>query len=289
MAINENPASGRKIFFLYPTFSHRNVVIPSLRKQEYEIYIIDRYKDAKTILRTCPDAICYINIDTGMEPTQWVNFINSFQHEEALSSIMLGVISDRATTIIKNTFLLNTQLPGGFIDSRFLTEDELAAHLQSVFDINGCKGRRAYVRADCKDDLSAVLKLRGSSLIMKLLDISTVALACLTTKEMGMQLQPGMMLRDAVIFFGERRLAINTAVQSVKLGERHATVVLLFQGMISVNKLLIHEYMAERLQKNLLAIAAAAPADSTDYSRPVPAPAETAGSEEAGAEGAVTA
>lgn len=267
MSIHENPVQGRRIFFVNPSFAMRTVAVPILRRQEYEIYVIDSYRTIKTILRANPDSLCYINIDKEMEFAQWINFINSCTNDKDFDSILMGVMSEKATTIIKNAFLLKTIIPGGFVDCRFLKNDDIVEFFRKVFDLNGCKGRRAYVRADCKDDLSAVMKLRGSSIMFKLLDISVVGAACLCTREIGQQFSPNVLLRDTTVFIGEKEFVTNSSVLSVKVGEQHATIVIMFQNMTDAHKALIHEYMSGRLYEKIMSISETAPPDDTDYSK----------------------
>ena len=68
-------------------------IISNLRKKEYEVYIIESFRDAKNLLRKNPDSVLFINIDAQLSIGAWFNFLRSFYKEESLKTIQATVIS----------------------------------------------------------------------------------------------------------------------------------------------------------------------------------------------------
>ena len=83
---------GRKISFLNPAYAIKKDIISSLRKKEYEVYIIESFRDAKNLLRKNPDSVLFINIDAQLSIGAWFNFLRSFDKEESLKTIQATVI-----------------------------------------------------------------------------------------------------------------------------------------------------------------------------------------------------
>ena len=61
-----NPVTGRKVYFLNPTYTLRDHIISALWDSEYEVYIIEDYQYVKNVLRKNPNSILYINIDVQL-------------------------------------------------------------------------------------------------------------------------------------------------------------------------------------------------------------------------------
>lgn len=120
---------GRKIFFLNPAYSVRNEVITELQNEEYEVYIIESYRDAKNLLRLNENAILFINVDAQLAMNSWYNFIRTFEKEDVLSSIYIGIISERIRPADRELFLTTAQIPAGITmldtDMKFITESIL--------------------------------------------------------------------------------------------------------------------------------------------------------------------
>ena len=123
MNLHEYGAFGRKIYFIHPSFLVRRNLIPQLCNMEYEIYIIPDYKKAKDILRKNPDSICYINMDVDLRPEGWINFVQSFEKDDVLSTIYIGVTSERTSKTTREDFVTQCTLPAGFIQTTSATPD----------------------------------------------------------------------------------------------------------------------------------------------------------------------
>ena len=175
----ENPKFGRKVFFLDPPLSLNKAIIEPLRDDEYEIYVIEDYKLTKAILLENKDAMIFINIDHSMTFKQWFNFIFSFKENEILKTIFVGIISEKATSSDQTLFLENLSLPCGFqiIGS---SGSILRENFQRIFELNGAKGNRKYIRLDCENSkvVSACFMQDNKLFDLLIKNISSVGFAC---------------------------------------------------------------------------------------------------------------
>ncbi|MBR5095901.1 MAG: hypothetical protein IK094_02205, partial [Treponema sp.] len=61
MAENQNSSDfGHKVIFLNPDFGGHGDVFKALREDEYELYFIENYRDAKSVLREYKSSICIV-------------------------------------------------------------------------------------------------------------------------------------------------------------------------------------------------------------------------------------
>lgn len=263
----ENPAFGRKIFFLNPTLKLKNTVIDSLRKQEFEVYILDDYHYAKGILRRNENAICYINIDEVMPIYAWFNFIKSFEYDESLKTIFIGILSSTIKKMEKDQFLLNTSIPGGFITLSDYPEDILET-LVGILNINGAKGRRKYVRLNCdKTDKADILCSMGSKTYkMHLLDISAVGFACQIPIKYMSLFPKNTVVPNITITLASKSVTCSAAVFAATEKESSCLLVfLMLKGTPSETKATIREYVTLSLQLKLNQLIINTKKDYTDY------------------------
>ena len=78
MENKENPIFGRKIFFLNPSFVMEHFVLEHLKKNEYEVYLLNDIRKVKAVLCANPNSMLFINIDSEMSYSRWFNFVTSF-------------------------------------------------------------------------------------------------------------------------------------------------------------------------------------------------------------------
>ena len=78
MWYRENPIYGRKIFFCNPSLFIEHFIVESLRKDDYEVYVLNDYSLAKPLLMLYPDSMCYFDIDSELSFSTWFNFLKSF-------------------------------------------------------------------------------------------------------------------------------------------------------------------------------------------------------------------
>lgn len=269
MNLHENTDFGRKVFFLNPPYDFKSIIMPVLSDMEYELYTIEDYKQAKNILRMFPDSICFVYVDVVMPIDHWFNFIMSFDHDPILSTIFLGVMSDRAGKTDREHFLLNAVIPAGFI-SLTTTKEDIVDILHGILEINGAKGQRKYVRADCKSDklVSAQCIIEDTTCFLGINNISSVGLSCSAPPAMAGLFALNLLIHDFTLHLRNKTVKCNAVVINSSVTETEAKIILLFtKGMPHAAKTSVKEYVRFFLQKKADALAASGEPDTADYSK----------------------
>ncbi len=258
---------GRKIFFLNPAYSVRNEVITELQNEEYEVYIIESYRDAKNLLRLNENAILFINVDAQLSMNSWYNFIRTFEKEDVLSSIYIGIISERIRPADRELFLTTAQIPAGIImldtDMKFITESIL-----DVLKKANAKGRRQYVRANLSHDKEASLFWNHGTKMhqLKLLDISSVGMSVKVPPALSQIVGKNFILRDVTLRLGSKQIVIEAVVFAVKeIPDGIIWVLLLLPNTSTKTRSIIRQYVSETTQKIMMTVINNARPDDTAY------------------------
>nr|MCR4947546.1 hypothetical protein [Treponema sp.] len=183
----ENPIIGRKVFFVNPPLYIENYLQPELKQHEYEAYIIKDYKYTKNALRMFPDALCFIFIDDEMSYDGWFNYILSFQQDEKLKTIFVGLMSAMIPQPKREKFMMNLSLPGGFIMLNEVKGAELIKNVIGILELNGAKGKRKYLRLDCDGSITinGYFATQTQLLQVSIANISSVGFTCIFPKSYG--------------------------------------------------------------------------------------------------------
>lgn len=258
---------GRKIFFLNPAYSVRNEVITELQNEEYEVYIIESYRDAKNLLRLNENAILFINVDAQLAMNSWYNFIRTFEKEDVLSSIYIGIISERIRPADRELFLTTAQIPAGITmldtDMKFITESILG-----VLKEANAKGRRQYVRANLSHDKEASLFWNHGTKMhqLKLLDISSVGMSVKVPPVLAQIVGKNFILRDVTLRLGSKQIVIEAVVFAVKeIPDGIMWVLLLLPNTSTKTRGIIRQYVSETIQKIMMTVINNARPDDTAY------------------------
>ena len=265
----ENPIIGRKIFFVNPPLYVENYVQPALKLNEYEAYVIKDYKYTKNALRRFPDALCFIFIDDELSYDGWFNYILSFQQDEKLKTIFVGLMSAMIPNPVREKFMMNLSLPGGFI---MLNETKGAALIEKIIgilELNGAKGRRKYIRLDCDENIkiNGYFANQSQLLQVSIANISSVGFTCYYPRSYGAALAAKMIVPSFSITLGRRSVATPSVVFDVKaVDENNYFAVLLFLKQVGpddrkVIKNFIFEHLVERIDKLIYS----EPPDIDDY------------------------
>ena len=270
MNLHENTDFGRKVFFLNPSSFLRQNIIPALFDKEYEIYTIDSYKHAKSVLKKFPDSICFICIDSvqgedELSPAGWYNFISSFENDPILSTIFVGIISENATKPQQEFFQLNTQIPAGFIKLPCNTP-ELIEIFAGILEINGAKGRRQYIRTNCSSDPLVEVCL-PPEYHMNVKDISFAGLACSGSRETSDHFKVNTLIRDFDLNIHGKKYKCSGAILMVSGREDITDLVIMFtKGSSLPFRTAIKDYIQKSMQDSIKTITESSPADTEDYS-----------------------
>lgn len=258
---------GRKIFFLNPAYSVRNEVITELQNEEYEVYIIESYRDAKNLLRLNENAILFINVDAQLAMNSWYNFIRTFEKEDVLSSIYVGIISERIRPADRELFLTTAQIPAGITmldtDMKFITESILG-----ILKEANAKGRRQYVRANLSHDKEASLFWNHGTKMhqLKLLDISSVGMSVTVPPALAQIVGKNFILRDVTLRLGSKQIVIEAVVFAVKeIPDGIMWVLLLLPNTSTKTRSIIRQYVSETFQKIMMTVINNARPDDTAY------------------------
>ncbi len=213
MESRENPLFGRKVFFINPSLFIENLVVEMLREQEYEVYVLSDFRRAKSLLAQFPDSLCFVDIDTEMNFSQWFNFIKSFSNDNNLTSLFFGVISEKANFEDRNRFLMNLKLPCGFTLVRHKS-DKIVSSFVDILELNGAKGRRKYLRLDTKNikEVSGYLAAKDKLFAVNIRDISSVGFSCTFKKELAPLFQEKTLLRNICLNVGRKSLVCSCVV-----------------------------------------------------------------------------
>ena len=267
MNLHENTDFGRKVFFLNMSYEFQQTVLPALFNKEYEVYSIQDYRRAKNVLRNFPDSICFIDVDDNLTPSGWFNFMDSFEEDEMLSTIFLGIISSSLGYAQKMHFLMQSVVPAGFIGLNQPQED-LIEQLRSILDLNGAKGRRRFIRADCLDDLRVGIffDFGEKRFTARVKDISSAGLSCLVSLKYADFFKVNMLIREFSLIINSETYKCSAAVLKAFVTGDRLTVVLVFTQAIGFNvRKSIREFLRDFLQSKITKMALATVPDERDY------------------------
>ena len=267
----ENPIFGRKIFFLNPTYSLLRQVIRLLRIAEYEVYVIEDYREAKNMLRSNPDSMLFVSPSGMLSFDGWFNFVKSFQSEMQLENILVGFVVSIMKDEQKNLIFDFLKPAAGIIDINGSVED-VTNNLIDVLELNGAKGRRQYVRAPCLSDKEANLYWQDGNKIhsFKLIDISSVGIAVQASQQIKKSISEKSIIKNATLKLGSLQYDVSAVVLAIKPNQQNPNiltmVLLLLPDTPTEIKDKIRDYTQSMLQKIMLASISHIPLDTANYS-----------------------
>lgn len=265
----ENPIIGRKVFFVNPPLYVENYLQPELKLHEYEAYIIKDYKYTKNALRLFPDALCFIFIDDEMSYDGWFNYILSFQQDEKLKTIFVGLMSAMIPQQKREKFMMNLSLPGGFLMLNEIKGAELIKTVIGILELNGAKGKRKYLRLDCDNSISinGYFATQTQLLQVSIANISSVGFTCIFPKSYGTVLAKKMIVPSFSITLGRRSIATPSIVFDVKsFDNNNYFAMLLFLKQVGPDdRKVIKNFIFEHMEKRLDNLIYANPPDIDDY------------------------
>lgn len=260
---------GRKVFFLCPSFSMENILIPKLIENEYEVYIIKSHLFAKYILSKYPTSICLVNIDDDLSHNEWFNFISSCEKDETLYSISFGVLSAHIMNkTLHAHFIGNLKLEADFIPiSQNLTDVE--NNICNILDKVDAKGRRQYVRVNCDKEKSTLVLIQDNdkSYKLQILDISVAGAACICSLEEKDFFVVNSIFRNSYAELGGKTFSVDIVIYAVITTENFCKLVLLFLPPVNHNvKQIIHSYISKTFSEEIAELELECPPDEQDYS-----------------------
>ena len=267
----ENPIVGRKVFFVNPPLYVENYLHLELKQHEYEVYIISDFRYTKAALRHFPDALCFIFIDDEMTYDEWFNFIQSFQKEEVLKTIFVGLMSAAIQKAQHERFLMNLSLPGGFIMLTEFKGSALIEKIVGILDLNGAKGRRKYLRWDCTSEDTPIngYFANGSQLLqVSIVNISSVGFVCYYPASYGEALKKNTLVASFSITLGRRSIVTPSVVFETKRVDatRFISIMLFSKHVGQDDRKVIKNFVFDQLQDRFEKLVFSAQPDVEDYS-----------------------
>lgn len=258
---------GKKIFFLYPSRTVQNHIIPALRTKEYEVYTINDYKNARNILMKNPDSIIFINPDSIFNGASWANFIGRIEEDTRIENAVCGLIYEKLTDDQAKQIQLRIKLTAGMVNLK--DPDHALSQIVQILDNNQAKGMRQYVRANCMSDSACeIFWMTKASMMYKLkvIDISSVGLAVKVPVKQLTSITLNSIMPNVNLMLKGQKINVTVKVVAVKAEGDHFVAVLMFHSINEKNgTTAIRNYVSDMLYKKIEEGIAGLSPDSNDY------------------------
>lgn len=267
MRLRENPIFGRKVFFINPPFMIEKKIAEMLKEQEYEVYLIKNYRDAKSVLRYFENAMCFINIDDDLSLKGWYNFIKSFEDDPQLKSIFFGIMALRTPEATVQKFIINLKLPGGYVPLGLETE-EVFKRLDGILQLNGAKGERKYLSLSCNnvEALTGYISYGSKLYAMNFENISSIGITCSLPDELARVLAKNTVLDNVSLSLGRWSVITKCVVLSLNtLNDKVIAILIFTRDTPTEVRSSIRKFIYEVLNKHLNSIIDNSPKDNLEY------------------------
>jgi len=257
---------GRKVFFVNPSTKIERHVVNDLRDNEYEVYSINDFRYVKHVLQMFDDAVCFIYIDSGFSYSTWYKFIKSIECDDKYRNVIIGVLSERIPQAKKDFFLMNTNLPAGFINTNLPFKD-IFNRINMVLEINETKGKRKYVRLQISnnDRISVFASFNGRAFSLEVLDISSVGLAVNVSAAAASAFAPKQILNSLSFTIDKKTFTIQCVVLMSKVSGKVCNSVLYFLNPPEKFIRVVKSFISSELEKDMAKLLERASLDHIDY------------------------
>lgn len=268
---NPPPPLGRKVFFVNPSFKVQSKIVAALRENEYEVYVIRRWRDVKNYMTKNPNSICLISVDGQMSVQAWMAMCKNFSKDKILSTTICGFLTENA---LKSSARLaySGKLAAGY-NSTAGDEEQILRVLKGILDVHGAKGRRQYVRCSCfRENAFVYLTVADaggnpSMFQMKIVDISTATVAVEVPNIFKGKFRQNLWIQNAVIVLNGRQVDTALQVFLIKQTPKGNEIAILsyYSAMPRESKTCIRHFVFDTLQKEMERSINGMPEDRTDY------------------------
>ena len=239
---------GKKIFLLHPHSVIRDEMLDLLIMAGYETYTLIDEKKARKILAKFPGSIMFINIDEGLKEKEWEAYIRGIQQDPQTKNTQLGIMSYNQDRDLMQKYLMELSIPCGYVQLK-LGLQESTRIILNVLEANEARGRRKFIRADCEDDISSSINYKGDSGLHhgNILDISSAGIAAKFDKFDSLPLNS--VIHDVQLKLRGGLVMTNMILMGQRRDDKHVHILLFDPKMSTDNKLIIHRYIKQCLQK----------------------------------------
>ena len=170
--------NGRKVFILNPHSVVRDELVDAILAAEFELYLLDDPQAALQVFKRFPDAIVFINIDSGLKEDQWERYVRRLLAASVFENLSVGILSYNTDPKLAERYLMEIGVTCGFVKLSLGVQESTRILLQTL-EVNEARGRRKYVRSRSEGDKRAEFNFRHQSRSYdgRILDISSVGMA----------------------------------------------------------------------------------------------------------------
>jgi len=247
-----NEFVGKKIFFLYPTVTVQNKIIPELVQQEYEVYIAKNKDTIRRVLRNYHGSIVFVDINEQMKENEWETWITAVKNAPDTKDTYIGVVTANDDEQTKRKYLLSIKVCGYTVLKFDL--DKAIAHLIEILQVLDAKGRRKFIRATTTKESNVTLNLPYNSRFIngQIRDISVVGISC--TLEDNPDIPKNTLIKDIQVKLQSSIIKIEGILFGSRTeGEGYEKIyVLLFTQRIDPDvRIKIRKYIQHNLQSKM--------------------------------------
>ena len=259
---------GRKIFFLNPAYPVKKEIMSRLQAQEYEVYTIESYREAKPLLRKNPNSLLFVNIDAQLTHAAWFNYIRTYDRDDILATIKICVISERIKASDVAIFNKFVNMVSDVIEFNEGIEG-VAKQIQKILDETNAKGKRQYVRANLTHDKDASLFWNHGSKMhqLKRLDLSSVGMAVKCPSVLENQIiAKNFLLQDVTMRLGPKQMVVEAVIYGIKsTPEGTLWILLLLPSTPPSIKEEIRTYVSKTIEEKMITSINGERKDDEDY------------------------
>jgi len=241
----------KKIFFVYPHNIIQNKLVQDLINCEYEVYMINDHEKIESICKNYISPIIFINIDEGLEETEWEMLIRSLNKKECTKYSGIGIVTYNENKDLSKRYLMDLMVSCGYIRLKHGINDS-TGHILKTLEANEVKGNRKYVRAQCNFEQARFnIKINDRIENGTIKDISSVGMAVFLDGNIELvknsyfpdvQLKlKGIILRVSAVVLGFRRVE----------GEKDLYLLMFDSKMSTSNKEKIRNFISKTLHHNM--------------------------------------
>ncbi|MDR2177132.1 MAG: PilZ domain-containing protein [Treponema sp.] len=246
--------AGRKIFFLNPLPSIRNIVIDELIQREYETYAVNDRVILRRLLRDFPGSVIFIDIDQIIGEKEWEAWIREVTKAGDLTDIRIGILTANRNDALQNKYANMLRLPCGYT----MIHRDLnitIAQIVNILNVNNAKGRRKYLRASIENESQTVVNFpQGSQFVSGVIrDISTAGFSCSFTEDPNFPKNSSF--SNVQIKLKHTILNVEAVIFGFRAEKKDRVYVSLFTDRISPDsKVKIRKYIQGSLQARMDAL-----------------------------------
>ncbi len=243
--------SGKKVFLLYPHSVVQEELLHTLITQEYEVTLLKDHRRALRILEQFPDSILFINIDDKLSEEEWEEYIRGIIGNAAFTEVRIGILSYNNDAELKQKYLMDIGVQCGFIQLK-LGLAQSTKIILTALEASEARGRRKYVRVNCKDDKNAIFNVRISDTVLpgNIVDVSSIGMA-VSFDNADPKLQKNTLLEGIQLRLRSSLVSVSGVVLGFRDAKPRIYVIIFTPKTSNAEKLKLRRYIIQALQSSI--------------------------------------